>query len=156
MRRNEENFYELSFPTNLGIGLENMFDQFRLIKENTCHHGNYPPYNIINESETESIIEMAVAGFSESDLDVEVEDNKLTVSGSKDVKLDDAKYRHKGIAYRNFTRSFALADHIQINGASIDCGILRIYLERVVPEEMKPKKINIVSDKEFLTTTEEE
>jgi len=69
------------------------------------------------------------------------------------VKLDDEKYRHKGIAYRNFTRTFALADYIQVNGASVDCGILRVYLERVVPEELKPKKIKIISDTQLLTET---
>ena len=145
-----ENFYELSFPMNFGIGFEDMFDRFTNIA-NTQTGSNYPPYNIINESDTESIIEMAVAGFSDDDLDIEVSDNKLTVKGDKDVKLDDAKYRHQGIAYRNFTRTFALADHIQVNGASVDCGILRVYLERVVPDELKPRKIEIMSDRQFLS-----
>ena len=75
---------------------------------------------------------------------------KLTITGNKDVKLDDDKYRHKGIAYRNFTRTFALADHIEVNGASVDCGILRVYLERVVPEELKPRKIEIMSDNKVI------
>ena len=140
-----ENFYELSFPMNFGIGFEDMFDRFTNIA-NTQTGSNYPPYNIINESETQSVVELAVAGFSEHDLDIEVSDNKLTITGNKDVKLDDDKYRHKGIAYRNFTRTFALADHIEVNGASVDCGILRVYLERVVPEELKPRKIEIMSD----------
>jgi len=140
-----ENFYELSFPMNFGIGFDDMFDRFTNIA-NTQTGSNYPPYNIINESETQSVVELAVAGFSEHDLDIEVSDNKLTITGNKDVKLDDDKYRHKGIAYRNFTRTFALADHIEVNGASVDCGILRVYLERVVPEELKPRKIEIMSD----------
>jgi|TARA_R100000315_G_C5119619_1_gene68337 molecular chaperone IbpA len=137
---------------NLGIGFDEMFDRFRLITEHASQ-GNYPPYNIIQEKENESIIELAVAGFSEHDLDIEVDGNKLTINGNKDVKLDDEKYRHKGIAYRNFTRTFALADYIQVNGASVDCGILRVYLERVVPEELKPKKIKIISDTQLLTET---
>jgi len=141
--------YSLSFPTNLGIGFDDMFERFTNIA-NTATQGNYPPYNIIEENEDESIVELAVAGFSEDDLDIEVDGNKLTISGAKDVKLDDAKYRHKGIAYRNFTRTWALADHIVVNGASVADGILRIYLERVVPEDMKPKKIDIVSDKKIL------
>ena len=144
-----DNMYSLSFPTALGIGFDDMFNRLTQITEMTGQ-GNYPPYNIIDESETESIIEMAVAGFSEHDLDIEQDGNRLTISGNRDVKLDDAKYRHKGIAYRNFSRTFALAEHIQVNGASVDCGILRVYLERIVPDELKPKKINIVSDKEFL------
>ena len=147
-----DNMYSLSFPMNLGIGFDEMFDRFRLITEHASQ-GNYPPYNIIQEKENESIIELAVAGFNEHDLDIEVDGNKLTISGIKDVKLDDEKYRHKGIAYRNFTRTFALADYIQVNGASVDCGILRVYLERVVPEELKPKKIKIISDTQLLTET---
>ena len=144
-----DNMYSLSFPTALGIGFDDMFNRLTQITEMTGQ-GNYPPYNIIDESETESIIEMAVAGFNEQDLDIEQDGNRLTISGNRDVKLDDAKYRHKGIAYRNFSRTFALAEHIQVNGASVDCGILRVYLERIVPDELKAKKINIVSDKEFL------
>ena len=147
-----DNMYSLSFPMNLGIGFDEMFDRFRLITEHASQ-GNYPPYNIIQEKENESIIELAVAGFNEHDLDIEVDGNKLTITGNKDVKLDDEKYRHKGIAYRNFTRTFALADYIQVNGASVDCGILRVYLERVVPEELKPKKIKIISDTQLLTET---
>ena len=141
--------YSLSFPMNLGIGFDDMFERFHQIA-NTGSQGNFPPYNIIQEKENESIIEMAVAGFNEHDLDIEVDGNKLTIKGTKDVKLDDAKYRHKGIAYRNFEKTFALAEHIQVNGASVDCGILRIYLERQVPEHLKAKKINIVSDKQLL------
>ena len=150
-----ENFYELSFPMNVGIGFDEMFDRFSRIA-NTSNQGTYPPYNIIDEGENQSIIEMAVAGFSEEDLDIEVEDNKLTIKGNRDVKLDDVKYQHQGIAYRNFTRTFALAEHIQVNGASVDCGILRIYLEQIIPDDLKPKKIDIVSDKQFLVEEKKE
>ena len=145
-----ENFYELSFPMNFGIGFDDMFDRFTNIA-NTQTGSKFPPYNIINESETQSIIEMAVAGFDEHDLDIEVEDSKITIKGNRDVKLDDVKYQHQGIAYRNFTRTFALADHIQVNGASVDCGILRVYLERIVPDDLKPRKIEIMSDRQFLS-----
>ena len=144
-----ENFYELSFPMNIGIGFDEMFNRFTRIAD-TSNTGNYPPYNIIDDGENQSIVEMAVAGFAEEDLDIEVEDNKLTIKGNRDVKLDDVKYQHQGIAYRNFTRTFALADHIKVNGASVDCGVLRIYLEQVVPESLKPRKVDIVSDKQFL------
>jgi len=149
-----ENFYELSFPVNLGVGFDDMFNRFRNITD-SAGQTNYPPYNIIDEDDNQSIIEMAVAGFSDADLDIEVEDSKLTIKGNRDVKLDDAKYQHKGIAYRNFTRTFALADHIEVNGASVNCGVLRIYLERIVPEGLQPRKINIMSDKQLLTEKEE-
>ncbi len=141
--------YSLSLPAGLGIGFESMFDRFSRLAD-ASNTGNYPPYNIIQEKDTEVIVELAVAGFNEHDLDIEVDGNKLTISGKKDVKLDDAKYQHKGIAYRNFERTFALAEHIQVNGASVDCGILRIYMERIVPEEFKPKKIAITSDSQLL------
>ena len=150
-----ENFYELSFPMNLGVGFDDMFDRFRNITDHASQ-GNYPPYNIIDDGENQSIIEMAVAGFAEEDLDIEVEDSKLTIKGNKDVQLDDAKYRHQGIAYRNFTRTFALAEHINVNGASVDCGILRIYLELVLPEDLQPRKIDIVSDRQFLVEEKKE
>ena len=140
-----DNMYSISFPMNLGIGFDDMFDRFTRIAD-TSNTGNYPPYNIIDDGENQSIVEMAVAGFSEQDLDIEVVDGKLVINGKRDVKLDDVKYQHKGIAYRNFTRTFALAEHIVVNGASVDCGILRVYLERIVPEELKPRKIDIVSD----------
>jgi molecular chaperone IbpA len=145
--------YSLSFPSNFGIGFEEMFNRLSSL-QNMKTTGNYPPYNIIQENEVECIIEMAVAGFSENDLDIEVANNKLTITGKKDVKLDDAKYRHQGIAYRNFTHSFALADHIEVNGASVNDGVLRIYLEQQIPEEFKPKKIEITSDAQFLTEGE--
>ena len=144
-----DNMYSLSFPSNLGFGIDDMFERFSQIANNS-NQGNYPPYNIIEENEKESIVELAVAGFNEHDLDIEVDGNKLTISGKKDVKLDDAKYRHKGIAYRNFSRTFALADHIEVNGASVDSGILRVYLEQVVPDGKKPKKIEIMSDRTLL------
>jgi len=150
-----ENFYELSFPMNIGVGFDEMFDRFRNITD-SAGQTNYPPYNIIDEDDNQSIIEMAVAGFSDADLDIEVEDSKLTIKGNRDVKLDDAKYQHKGIAYRNFTKTFALADHIEVNGASVDCGVLRIYLERIVPEGLQPRKINIMSDKHLLTENKKE
>ena len=150
-----ENFYELSFPMNLGVGFDDMFDRFRNITDHASQ-GNYPPYNIIDDGENQSIIEMAVAGFAEEDLDIEVEDSKLTIKGNKDVQLDDAKYRHQGIAYRNFTRTFALAEHINVNGASVDCGILRIYLELVLPEDLQLRKIDIVSDRQFLVEEKKE
>tara|TARA_B100000287_G_C20069625_1_gene557890 strand:+ start:51 stop:506 length:456 start_codon:yes stop_codon:yes gene_type:complete len=145
-----DNMYSLSFPSNFGIGFEEMFNRLSALSDMRTT-GNYPPYNIIQENDTECIVEMAVAGFSSDDLDIEVDNNKLTVIGKKDVKMDDAKYRHQGIAYRNFSRSFALADHIEVNGASVNDGVLRIYLEQQVPEELKPKKIEITSDKQFLS-----
>ena len=145
--------YSLTFPSDFGIGFEDVFQRMnRLMNTESGNNNvtNYPPYNIINESNTESIVEMAVAGFSPDELDITVENNVLKIVGKRDVKLDDAKYQHKGIAYRNFERTFALSDYIEVNGASCAEGILRVYLEKVVPEDMKPRKINIVNDRQLL------
>ncbi len=145
--------YNLSFPRDFGIGFDDVFTRMHRLmssEENNNNVTKFPPYNIINESDTESIVEMAVAGFSSDELDITVENNVLKIVGKRDVKLDDAKYQHKGIAYRNFERNFALSDYIEVNGASCAEGILRVYLEKVVPEDMKPRKINIVNDRQLL------
>ena len=143
--------YSLSFPRDFGIGFDDVFNRMhRLMTHDQHEKTNFPPYNIINESDTESIVEMAVAGFAEDDLDITLNNGVLTISGRRDVKLDDAKYQHKGIAYRNFERSFTLADHIEVNGASCNDGILKIYLQRNIPEDLKPKVIEITSDRKIL------
>lgn len=106
----------------------------------------YPPYNIEKTGDGAYRITMAVAGFAESDLDVQVEDNQLTISGRVDnADQDDRKvqYLHRGIAERAFTRRFNLADHIEVSGASVANGLLHVALKREVPESMKPRTIAI-------------
>lgn len=106
----------------------------------------YPPYNIEKTGDGVYRITMAVAGFAESDLDVQVEDNQLTVSGRVDNSgkdVPDVKFLHRGIAERAFTRRFNLADHIEVSGASLVNGLLHVALKREVPESMKPKSIAI-------------
>ena len=106
----------------------------------------YPPYNIEKVDEDCYRITMAVAGFAEADLDVQVKDNQLTVSGNVESKDEDAKekqYLHRGIAARAFERRFNLADHIKVSGADLVNGLLHIDLLREVPEAMKPRTIAI-------------
>ena len=89
------------------------------------------------------VIEVAVAGFAEDEIDVELKDNVLTVRGEQAKRETEVEYLHKGISARNFTRTFPLAEHIEVRGATVKNGILAIALEQVVPEEDKPKKIAI-------------
>jgi molecular chaperone IbpA len=108
---------------------------------------NYPPYNIAQLDDTHYIIEVAVAGFAEKEIDVELKDQHLVVKGTKEKKESEIKYAHKGISNRNFERDFTLADNVQVKGATVQNGILAIALEVIVPEEQKPKKIEITFQK---------
>lgn len=103
----------------------------------------YPPYNIEKLEENAYRITMAVAGFSEDDLDIEVKDGVLVITGKHDDGERERTFLHRGIAGRAFRRSFQLADHVKVQGASLENGLLHIDLAREVPEAMKPRKIAI-------------
>lgn len=104
---------------------------------------SYPPYNIESTGENEYRVTLAVAGFSEADLDVEARENTLTVTGRKPGAEQAASYLHRGIAGRDFQRKFQLADHVKVAGAYLDNGLLNIDLVREIPEAMKPRKIEV-------------
>ena len=106
----------------------------------------YPPYNIETDSGDAYRVTVAVAGFGENDLDVTLENETLTISGKKADEAEDAAYLHHGIAGRNFQLKFNLADHIKVNGANLENGVLVVDLEREVPEELKPRQIKIKTD----------
>jgi len=108
----------------------------------------YPPYNIESTGEDSYRLTMAVAGFSRDELDITVRQNSLVISGKahKDNEEMRGRYLHRGIARRAFERRFSLADHIKINGASLDNGLLHVDLVREVPEEAKPRQIKIGED----------
>jgi molecular chaperone IbpA len=129
------------------VGFDRMFDELSRTA-GTLNASNYPPYNIIKESETIWKIEVAVAGFDESELDVEIVNNELIVTGAvnKENKAEQ-QYLHQGIAGRDFERTFALADNVEVKGASVKNGILTVTLEHIVPESAKPKKIAITFQK---------
>lgn len=128
------------------IGFDQMFEQLNRTFANS--KDNYPPHNIIQTDDTNFVIEVAVAGFAEDEINVELADNVLTVKGER-VKEEDAEvqYLHKGISARNFTRNFPLAENIQVRSATVENGILAVYLELIVPEEKKPKKIALTFKK---------
>jgi molecular chaperone IbpA len=109
---------------------------------------NYPPYNIVKHSDNKFVIELAVAGFKEGDINVTVDKNLLTIEGSQSVDLDtNVEYLYRGISARNFTRTFTLADHVEVSDAVVNNGIMGITLERQVPDELQPKKIAISYNK---------
>ncbi|MDH5407842.1 MAG: Hsp20 family protein [Gammaproteobacteria bacterium] len=125
--------------------LASMFD------EATRTDTGYPPYNIELVEEDQYRITMAVAGFAEDELEIEVEGDSLRVTGSKQKVEEPKQYLHQGIAARNFERRFNLADHVEVRGAKIENGLLHIELERVIPEAMKPRKIEIESKKRLFS-----
>ena len=115
---------------------------------------SYPPYNIELTGEDKYRITMAIAGFEQSELAIEVEGNSLTVQGHKADDDENKKYLYRGIAARNFERQFQLAEHIKVTGASFKNGLLHIALEREIPEALKPRRITIQSnDNEVLEGT---
>jgi len=115
---------------------------------------NYPPYNIRKNNENSYTIEIAVAGFGQNEIDIEIDGGKLIVKGNVDASLDalEDNFLFKGIATRAFTRAFAIDDHIEVKNAELFNGMLKIALERLVPEESKPKKVPVKTGtgKQFL------
>jgi molecular chaperone IbpA len=109
----------------------------------------YPPYNIEKTGEETYRISMAVAGFSENDLDIQTRENKLVITGQIEKAEDgeDRTYLHRGIAERSFERQFSLADHIKVSGARLENGLLHVELAREVPEAMRPRSIEINANK---------
>lgn len=107
---------------------------------------SYPPYNIELLEEDKYRITMAIAGFSQDDINIEVQENTLKVSGTlQSTKSVERKFLHKGISERNFERKFQLGDHVKVLSADMQNGLLHIELERVIPESKKPRKIEIGS-----------
>ncbi|MDK4743568.1 Hsp20 family protein [Rhizobium sp. CNPSo 3464] len=106
---------------------------------------DWPPYDIVKTGEDDYRIAMAVAGFSQEELTITQEQNTLLVSGQK-TNGDDGRYLHRGIAGRSFQRRFELADHVRVVGAGLVNGLLAVDLKREIPEEMKPRQIEIMTD----------
>ena len=127
------------------IGFERMLHD--LSKSTIRLNDNYPPYNVIQVDDTHYMVEIAVAGFEESELDVELTDRVLTIKGQKPTEIKEPGYIHKGISTRNFTRTFTLADNVEVKLASVKNGVLSVDLEIIVPEEQRPKKIAITFTK---------
>ena len=125
------------------IGFDQIADMMDRVLTNDVAQPSYPPYNIEKTDADTYRISVAVAGFSEEDLSVEVKENALIVAGKKAAEDKDRSYLHRGIATRAFERRFALADHVRVTGASHENGMLNIDLKREVPEALKPRRIEI-------------
>jgi molecular chaperone IbpA len=129
------------------IGFDTMFDQMERRFANQVST-NYPPFNILKWNEDQYEIQIAITGFEKEEIRVEVEQNQLTVYGeSKEMSLGDAMYIHRGLATRDFERTFTLAEHMEVKGAVTKNGMLRIQIIRNIPESAKPKIIDIVEVK---------
>lgn len=131
------------------IGFDRVFDNLNTVAELS---NNYPPYNIVDDGQGKYTIEFAAAGFTEEELTITQvpEGNKLVIQGVQG-EADERNFVHKGIGARNFTKTFALNQDVQVTGAEFERGILKILLEHVVPEERQPKQIKIgSSEKQFL------
>jgi molecular chaperone IbpA len=128
------------------VGFEDSAKQLQTLHADlTKNIPNYPPYNIRKNDENSYTIEIAVAGFGESEIDIEIDGGKLIVKGNVDAATDalEDNFLFKGIATRAFTRAFAIDDHIEVKNAELFNGMLKIALERLVPEESKPKKVPV-------------
>ena len=131
------------------IGFDDMFDQFEnmLGNGNLTMQSNYPPYNIRKTGKDNYSIEVALAGFSKKDVEVEFEDNLLTVRtkqvNKSDEKNEDGEIIHKGISQRQFARSFTIADDVKVNSAELKDGLLTVACERILPDHKKKRLIEI-------------
>jgi molecular chaperone IbpA len=125
------------------IGFDRMANLLDAVTQSDNKQPSYPPYNIELTGDDSYRITMAVAGFAEADLDVQVEQNLLTIAGKKVENSEPREYLHQGIAERGFERRFQLADHVRVENAQLENGLLHVDLLREIPEAMKPKKIEI-------------
>ena len=129
------------YPRSGFIGFDHIFDQL----ENIHKHAKdtYPPHNVVKDDEFRFSIELAVAGFKQEHIDIELKDHVLTVKGDRPSRRDQNKYVHKGISARNWKKSFRLSEYTEVIGADLQDGILTVDLEVVLPKEKQPRKILI-------------
>ena len=128
------------------VGFDRIFDRMHTINTLQTKQSNYPPYNIVKKDDDFYVVEIAVAGFLQDEIDITLEDGVLKVTGEKKSEGEDRTvFIHKGIGARDFQRSFTLSDTIVVQGADLSNGILSISLENVIPDEKKPRRIEIGS-----------
>ncbi len=133
--------FDLSPLYRSTVGFDRLFNLLDGV--NDAQGQSYPPYNIERLGENDYRITMAVAGFAEDDLSIEVKESALTVTGKRAEDEKKAAYLHQGIAARAFERRFQLADHVEVTGAKLEHGLLHIELKRVIPDAKKPRRIEI-------------
>ena len=145
MKNNLSIFNNLSPIT---VGFDNMFDHFEHMMDDSFFRGtmgNFPPYNIVKTGENTYDVELALAGFSKKDIEVEYKENQLTVKSKKqeETKDEDGNIIHRGISKRMFSKSFTIASDVEVKGAELKDGLLKISMERIIPEHKKAKSIEI-------------
>ena len=130
----------------VSVGFDSVFDHFEsLFNESPSLHTNYPPYDILKTDEHSYVIELAVAGFSKKDIAVTVENGVLTVESDRESNSESngQEIIHRGISKRYFKKSFSISDDVEIRGAELKDGLLRISMEKIIPESRKRKEISI-------------
>ena len=128
------------------LGFDSLFDNFEQRFANQINN-NYPPYNIVKKDENNYEIEVAVTGFLPEEITVEIDQNQLIVKGERKRDEDaDLQYIHRGLATRDFTRMWTLAEHMEVDAGTIKNGVLRIAIQRVVPEALKPRVLKITAE----------
>ena len=132
-----------AFPRNAFLGFDHIFDQLDNIHQHA--KDTYPPHNVVKDEEMKYTLEIAVAGFKQEHIDIEVKDHILTISGNRPQRREQNAYVHKGISARNWKKSFRLSEYTEVSGADLVDGILTVKLEVVLPEEKLPRKITIGS-----------
>ena len=135
-----------AFPRNAFLGFDHIFDQLDNIHQHA--KDTYPPHNVVKDEEMKYTLEIAVAGFKQEHIDIEVKDHILTISGNRPQRREQSSYVHKGISARNWKKSFRLSEYTEVNGADLVDGILTVELEVILPEEKRPRKIEIGSNEE--------
>ena len=128
------------------IGFDRLFDELERSFANSPNGNGYPPYNIAQINDDEYMISLAVAGFGMDNLDITKDGDTLKIEGTAPKGDEDVNYLHKGIGGRRFRREFTLADHVEVESAGLELGMLNVHLKRNVPEELQPKKIKIVDN----------
>ena len=148
------------YPRNAFLGFDHIFDQLESIHSHA--KDTYPPHNVIKYDNMKYDIELAVAGFKQEHIDIEIKDHVLTITGDRPQRRDQNSYVHKGISARKFKKSYRLSEYTEVTGAEMTDGILTVRLEVILPEEKRPRKIEIGkfnevindnSTKELLTET---
>ena len=133
--------FSLDHFTPYAIGFDRIFNQMAEYADHQVTSTGFPPYNIRKQDDYKFSIDLAVAGLSEDDIEVEVAEGVITIRSTYDESVNGGDFLHKGLSFKKFTRKFTVADDIVVNGASMSNGMLSIELERVVPEEKKPRLV---------------
>ena len=129
----------------LSVGFDDVFDHFEsMFDYDTVNVSNYPPYNIVKTGDNKYDVELALAGFNKKDINVSVENGMLTIESKEDKSKDkDGEVIHKGISKRYFKKSFTISDDVEVKGAELKDGMLRVSMEKIVPEAKKLRTIDI-------------